>query len=50
MADEKKSGAFTPEPTIPEPTPEPNPEPTPEPSELDGMNMEDGEDGEDPEL
>lgn len=48
MADEKKSGSFTPEAI---------PKSIPEPSDLDGMNLtddpsenEDGEDGEDSEL
>lgn len=51
MADEKKSGSFTPKPVPPESTVVEST--TPEPSDLDGMNLpddEDGEDGEDPEL
>lgn len=54
MADEKKSGSFTPKPEpfveVPREMVEST---TPEPSDLDGMNLpddEDGEDGEDPEL
>lgn len=49
MADEKKSGSFTPKPDPREMVEST----TPEPSDLDGMNLpddEDGEDGEDPEL